>query len=75
MVEPTATGSKSLDTSKSKAAGAGTRAKETVLPLSRIRTIMKCSPDVLGISPESLFVVCKATVILQFYHIFNLEIS
>merc|ERR1712122_874 len=31
------------------------------LPLSRIKTIMKSSPDVAAISQESLFLIAKAT--------------
>lgn len=36
---------------------------QCVLPLSRIRTIMKSSPDVGSISHEALFLTGKATVI------------
>ncbi|XP_064597750.1 chromatin accessibility complex protein 1-like [Liolophura sinensis] len=35
--------------------------KESVLPLSRIKTIMKSSPDVSSISQEALFMTGKAT--------------
>lgn len=34
----------------------------TVLPLSRVKTIMKSSPDVSSISQEALFTTGKATV-------------
>jgi chromatin accessibility complex protein 1 len=33
------------------------------LPLSRVRTIMKSSPDVSNINQEALFLAAKATVI------------
>ena len=32
------------------------------LPLARVKTIMKSSPDVESVSQESLFLVTKATV-------------
>ena len=38
------------------------KAGQCVLPLSRIRTIMKSSPDVGSISHEALFLTGKATV-------------
>ncbi|RZF36917.1 hypothetical protein LSTR_LSTR004605 [Laodelphax striatellus] len=37
------------------------KSKETVLPLSRVRTIMKSSPDVENISQDSLPLVIRAT--------------
>ena len=44
-------------------AGLGT----TQLPISRIKTIMKSSPEVSAISNESLFLIVKATV----YYLFD----
>ena len=35
-----------------------------LLPISRIRTIMKSSPDVSNISQEALFMIAKSTVLL-----------
>lgn len=46
----------------------GAMAEKTVkssgclLPVSRVKTIMKSSPDVSTISQESLFLITKATV-------------
>ena len=34
----------------------------TLLPLSRVRTIMKSSPDVSNIGQDALFAISKATV-------------
>jgi len=34
---------------------------QTLLPISRIRTIMKSSPDVSNISQEALFMIAKST--------------
>lgn len=39
-----------------------TKSKETQLPIYRIRTIMKSSPDVENIGQDSLFLVTRATV-------------
>lgn len=38
------------------------------LPLSRVKTIMKSSPDVSSISQEALFLTGKATVKLKYVH-------
>ena len=43
--------------------------KLTLLPVARIRTIMKSSPDVTVIGQESLFMITKATVCIQIYEI------
>jgi hypothetical protein len=37
---------------------------QTLIPMSRIKTIMKSSPEITTINNETLFVVCKATVSL-----------
>lgn len=36
--------------------------KELHLPLSRVKTIMKSSPDVDAVGPEPLYLVTKVTV-------------
>ena len=36
--------------------------RDDCLPLSKIRTIMKSSPDIELVSQESLPIVCRATV-------------
>ena len=38
------------------------RAGSCVLPISRIKTIMKSSPEVSNIGQESLFLITKSTV-------------
>ena len=38
------------------------RLKQLQFPLSRIRTIMKCAPDVANINQECVYVMTKATV-------------
>lgn len=38
----------------------------SLLPLSRVKTIMKSSPDVSSISQEALFTTGKATVMIFF---------
>ena len=35
------------------------RSKDVLLPLNRVRTIMKSSPDVEAIGQESLFLITK----------------
>ena len=35
---------------------------QTLIPMSRIKTIMKSSPEITNINNETLFIVCKATV-------------
>ena len=41
------------------------RSKDVLLPLARVKTIMKSSPDVENIGQESLFLITK--VMLQFF--------
>lgn len=48
--------SNTLDTSKSGSS------KQTLIPLNRIRTIMKSSPEITNINQDTLYSVCKATV-------------
>lgn len=35
---------------------------QPVVPMNRVKTIMKSSPEVSAINTETLYVVCKATV-------------
>ena len=37
------------------------RSKDVLLPLARVKTIMKSSPDVENIGQESLFVITKVS--------------
>lgn len=41
------------------AANSPLRSKDVLLPLNRVRTIMKSSPDVEAIGQESLFLITK----------------
>ena len=43
------------------------RSKDVLLPLNRVRTIMKSSPDVENIGQESLFLITKATELFIMY--------
>jgi len=43
------------------------RSKDVLLPLARVKTIMKSSPDVDNIGQESLFLVTKATELFIMY--------
>jgi len=43
------------------------RSKEALLPLARVKTIMKSSPDVENIGQESLFMITKATELFIMY--------
>lgn len=47
--------------------------KDLHLPLSRVKTIMKSSPDVEAVGPEPLYLVTKVTVSISFC-IHNLNI-
>ena len=49
------------------AAGSPLRSKDVLLPLARVKTIMKSSPDVENIGQESLFVITKATELFIMY--------
>ena len=49
------------------AAGSPLRSKDVLLPLARVRTIMKSSPDVENIGQESLFLITKATELFIMY--------
>ncbi len=39
----------------------------SILPLSRVKTIMKSSPDVSSVSQEALYITGKATVSISLY--------
>ena len=41
---------------------AKSKPRDDCLPLSKVRTIMKSSPDIELVSQESLPIVCRATV-------------
>jgi len=43
------------------------RSKDVMLPLARVKTIMKSSPDVENIAQEGLFLVTKATEVFIMY--------
>lgn len=45
------------------------RSKDLHLPISRVRTIMKSTPDIENIGLPSLHIVTKATVSLTFNNI------
>ncbi len=36
---------------------------QPVVPMSRVKTIMKSSPEITTVNTETLYTVCKATVI------------
>ena len=40
--------------------------QQTLIPMNRVRTIMKSSPEIANINPDTLFLVCKATVKKKF---------
>ena len=42
-------------------------AKDVSLPMTRVKTIMKSSPDVETVSQESLFLITKATELFIMY--------
>ena len=44
------------------AANSPLRSKDVLLPLARVRTIMKSSPDVENIGQESLFLITKVSI-------------
>lgn len=53
-----------LNESKNSVGGGGGRghpALQTLVPMSRVKTIMKSSPEITTINNDTLFVVCKAT--------------
>ncbi len=45
----------------------GGPARDVSLPMSRVKTIMKSSPDVETVSQESLFLITKATELFIMY--------
>ena len=51
------------------------RSKDMHLPISRVRTIMKSTPDIENIGLPSLHVVTKATVRIESYFICCINVS
>ena len=45
----------------------GEKEIQPIVPMSRVKTIMKSSPEVTNINSETLYIVCKATVIILLY--------
>merc|ERR1719464_2016502 len=43
------------------------RSKDVLLPLARVKTIMKSSPDIENIGNEGLFLITKATELFIMY--------
>jgi hypothetical protein len=41
-------------------------APQTIVPMARVKTIMKSSPDISTINADTLVIVCKATVTWEF---------
>ena len=58
---------KSVSNTPSAAANSPLRSKDVLLPLARVKTIMKSSPDVENIGQESLFLITKATELFIMY--------
>ena len=58
---PAATTTTTSPSSDSKTKDADIESQVVTLPLARVRTIMKSSPDVSNISQESLFLIAKST--------------
>ena len=50
------------------AANSPLRSKDVLLPLNRVRTIMKSSPDVEAIGQESLFLITKVKPSVGYYY-------
>ena len=64
---PAAVKAVSAITTPSNANNSPLRSKDVLLPLARVRTIMKSSPDVENIGQESLFLITKATELFIMY--------
>eukprot|EP00088_Acartia_fossae_P016204 TRINITY_DN1905_c0_g1_i1.p1 TRINITY_DN1905_c0_g1~~TRINITY_DN1905_c0_g1_i1.p1 ORF type:complete len:128 (-),score=43.44 TRINITY_DN1905_c0_g1_i1:297-680(-) len=57
-----------IDTLKSKDnTNSPLRSQTTILPMARVKTIMKSSPEVENIGQESLFLITKATEVFIMY--------
>ena len=54
--------SSSSKSTKLKDSRSGHRSKQLHFPLSRVRTIMKCAPDISNINQECVYVMTRATV-------------
>ena len=64
---PTTPAVKAVGMSGSTSTSSPLRSKDVLLPLARVRTIMKSSPDVENIGQESLFLITKATELFIMY--------
>ena len=53
------------------AANSPLRSKDVLLPLARVRTIMKSSPDVENIGQESLFLITKVSIVKEVHQFKN----
>ena len=53
------------------AANSPLRSKDVLLPLARVRTIMKSSPDVENIGQESLFLITKVSLVKEVHQFKN----
>jgi histone H3/H4 len=53
--------SSSSKSTKLKDSRSGHRSKQLHFPLSRVRTIMKCAPDISNINQECVYVMTRAT--------------
>ncbi len=42
---------------------------QPIVPMSRVKTIMKSSPEISIINQDTLYLVCKATVRMRFFMI------
>jgi hypothetical protein len=40
---------------------------QPIVPMSRVKTIMKSSPEISIINQDTLYLVCKATVRMRFF--------
>ena len=58
---------KTVSNTPTAAANSPLRSKDVLLPLTRVRTIMKSSPDVEKIGEDSLFLITKATELFIMY--------
>ena len=47
---------------QNKSANMGKHQTGPIIPMNRVKTIMKSSPEITNINPDTLFLVCKATV-------------
>ena len=55
-------GEKRLNSSASSSNVVGRAGNNPLIPMSRVKTIMKSSPEISSVNADTLFLVCKATV-------------